>query len=369
MNGTRFKAIAAAFLALGGAVVGIGRAADVSVPRREILRQPERWFAGEEARGLADNLVAQQSPAGGWTNWTNEGGMLKAATAEEQAKNNHGSIDDGATTTQLRILGRVIAATGAPQDEAGRTRLERHKGAFRRGVDFLFAAQYPSGGWPQHHPGTGYRLNITFNDDAMFNVITLLREIAAGKSASFAWLDDARKQRAGEVVARGIEGILKCQVITDGKRTGWGAQHDPKTLAPAAARKFEPASLSGHETVGLVRLLMTVEPPTPEIIAAVQGAVEWLERVKITGLRVERFETAEGRDAKVVRDPGAGPLWARFYELGTNRPIFAGRDAVIKYEMAQIERERRGGYGWYSERPRELLEKDYPRWAAKWVKR
>lgn len=344
-------------------------AAEIALPRRELLRQPEAWYAGEEARALADNIVAQQSSVGGWTNWTNEGGMLKPATAEELAKINHGSIDDGATMTQLRILGRVIHAANARGTAAEAARTERYRESLRRGVDFLLAAQYPNGGWPQHFPGQGYRANITFNDDATYNVITLLRTVAAGRDPLFAGLDAARRERAGTAVAKGIDCILKCQVVVDGEKTGWGAQHDPKTLAPAAARKFEPASLCGHETVGVIRLLMTVDKPTPEIIAAVQAAVAWLEQVKITGIRVERFETPEGRDTRVVADPAAPPLWARFYELGTNRPIFAGRDAVIKYEMAQIERERRGGYGWYSERPRELLEKDYPQWAAKRINR
>lgn len=337
-----------------------GAAAEVTVARGQILRQPQAWFAGEQGRGLADNVVAQQSPQGGWTNWTNEGGMLRAATKEEQAKNNHGSIDDGATTTQLRILGRVIAANGA---EAALT--QPYRAAFLRGLEFLFAAQYPNGGWPQHFPAKDYRANITFNDDAMLNVVTLLRDVAAGKSADFAWVNSEQRSRAAAAVAKAVECVVQAQVVIDGKKTAWGAQHDPKTLAPAAARKFEPVSLTGHETVGLVRMLMGVETPTREIIAAVTAAVAWLEQVKITGIRLERFTGPEGRDARVVADPTAPPLWARFYELGTNRPIFAGRDGVVKYSLAEIERERRGGYGWYSERARDLLEKEYPRWRAR----
>ena len=345
-------------------------AAEISIPRRELLRQPDAWYASAEARSLADNIVAQQSKAGGWTNWTNEGGMLKTATAEELSKITHGSIDDGATTTQLKILARVLAAAkAAPPTAEERVRTERHRAALLRGVDFLLAAQYANGGWPQHFPPEGYRANITFNDDATYDVITLLRAIADGRDPLWAWIDAPRKQRVREAVTQGIHCILEAQVVVNGKKTGWGAQHDPKTLAPAAARKFEPASLSGHETVGLVRLLMTVEPPTPEVVGAVQAAVAWLEEVKVTGLRLERFESPEGRDTRVVADPSAPPLWARFYEIGTNRPIFAGRDAVIKYSMAEIERERRGGYGWYSDRARDLLAKEYPAWAKKWVRR
>jgi PelA/Pel-15E family pectate lyase len=70
----------------------------------------------------------------------------------------------------------------------------------------------------------------------------------------------------------------------------------------------------------------------------------------------------KGYDRVLEADASAGPLWARFYEIGTNRPIFSGRDSVIKYNVAEIEHERRTGYGWYSDSAADLLEKDYPRW-------
>ena len=57
-----------------------------------------------------------------------------------------------------------------------------------------------------------------------------------------------------------------------------------KTLQPEMARKFELVSLSGSESVGIVRFLMRIENPSPAIIASVNAAVEWFEKVKITGL-------------------------------------------------------------------------------------
>ncbi|HWQ87156.1 pectate lyase [Brevundimonas sp.] len=60
-----------------------------------------------------------------------------------------------------------------------------------------------------------------------------------------------------------------------------------------------------------------------------------------------RFETVTAddgaRDARLVAAPDAVPLWARFYEPGTNRPIFVSRDSVVHYDIAEIERERRTG--------------------------
>jgi PelA/Pel-15E family pectate lyase len=138
------------------------------------------------------------------------------------------------------------------------------------------------------------------------------------------------------------------------------------TFEPAAARTYELVSLSGQESVGLVRVLMSVDHPSPEIIDAVRGAVTWLESVKIEGIRVVRVQIPQGSDRAVEADADAPPIWARFYEIGTNRPMFVGRDGVIHDKYSQIERERRRGYAYYGYWPQKLLRKEYPAWAANW---
>ncbi|MBZ5617609.1 MAG: pectate lyase [Acidobacteriia bacterium] len=147
---------------------------------------------------------------------------------------------------------------------------------------------------------------------------------------------------------------LKTQVKVAGKLTAWCAQHDEKTLLPAKARAYEHPSLSGSETVGTVQFLMGIDHPSPEVTRAIQAAIAWFDAVRITGIRLERIAapgTPRGYDQVVVEDPTAPPLWARFYEIGTNRPIFSGRDSVIKYRLSEIEYERRNGYRWYVDRP------------------
>jgi PelA/Pel-15E family pectate lyase len=77
---------------------------------------------------------------------------------------------------------------------------------------------------------------------------------------------------------------------------------------------------------------------------------------------VEFFRHKTDFDVVVVTDQKAPPLWARMYEVGTDRPIFASRDGVKVYSLAEVDRERRTGSGWYGSWPRELLEQEYPRW-------
>ena len=155
-----------------------------------------------------------------------------------------------------------------------------------------------------------------------------------------------------------------------GKLTVWCAQHDEIDLRPRPARTFELASLSGSESVGLVRLLMSLEKPTPEVVRSVEAAVVWFESAKIPGLKVESVEdknAPKGKDKVVVKDAGAKPMWARFYEIETGQPIFSGRDGVKKYSLAEIEHERRNGYAWLGYWPETLLEKEYPTWKTKAV--
>jgi len=91
--------------------------------------------------------------------------------------------------------------------------------------------------------------------------------------------------------------------------------------------------------------------------------VAWLRASAIPGIRVERFTNEAGEpDRRVVADTAAEPLWARFYELGTNRPIFLGRDSIVHYTFAEIERERRNGYSYYGSWARVLLGQEYPAW-------
>lgn len=327
----------------------------------EINRQPAEWYAGAEARAIAGSILQYQTPEGGWPKNRN----MLLPPAEEATRRKipvdemWPTIDNNATTTQLRLLALVQAR----QPDA------RYQAALERGVDYLLAAQYGNGGWPQFFPLIpGYYSHITFNDDAMANVLNLLRD-ASQSRPPFTTIDAARRARAATAVEKGIECILRCQIRVDGKLTAWCAQHDEVTLAPAQARKYEHPSLSGAESVGIVRFLMGEEAPTPEVIASVHAAVAWFQAAQLQGIRVDNPPNAalpHGHDRVVVADPNAPPLWARFYEIGTNRPIFSGRDSIIRYSLAEVEPERRGGYRWYVEDPRRLVAEEYPVWARKW---
>jgi unsaturated rhamnogalacturonyl hydrolase len=324
-----------------------------------ILEQPADWYAGAEAMRIADDVVRYQRQSGGWPKNIDMARGLdeaeRAAVAAERTQTDS-TIDNGATFTQMRFLARVAEATGA----------RRFRASFESGLDFLLAAQYPSGGWPQFHPlRDDYSRHVTFNDGAMIGVMRLLREVAAG-APPFGFVTAAQREAAARATARGRGAILAAQVRVTGRLTAWCAQHDALTLEPRPARRYEPVSLSGRESVDIVEYLM--EEQGPGVAEAVEGAVAWLRDARIEGRRVERIPAPElpgGFDVVVRDDPEAPPLWARFYEIGSNRPMFLGRDGVVRATLAEIEPERRTSYSWLGPYAADLLARRYPAWRAR----
>jgi PelA/Pel-15E family pectate lyase len=343
------------FAVLGAAVLlaapEVARAA-VDGPR-PYLRKPDAWFAGPEARRVAHNLLSYQTEAGGWPKNVD----TAAAPFTGDRKTLKPTFDNLATTDELRFLARIYNAT----------REEQYRRAFLKGLAYILQAQYPSGGWPQTSPPPKtYHRHITFNDDAMVRLLEFLREV--GRSKRYEFAGASLRQDARRAFDRGIACILRCQVRGGGKLTAWCAQHDEKDYRPRPGRSYELVSLSGAESVGIVRLLMSLEDPSPEVVRAVEGAVAWFKVSKLEGIRVVHKKDPKGPrgyDRVVIQDGDAPPMWARFYEIGTNRPIFADRDGVPRQRLADIGYERRNGYGWLGYWPAALLEKEYPAWQAR----
>lgn len=314
------------------------------------LKKADTWFAGDEAKQIAANILSYQSELGGWP----KNVSTTAAPFKGDRKSLQPTYDNGATTDELRFLARIYVAT---KDAT-------YRAAFDRGLDYVLKGQYANGGWPQFHPpGKNYHRHITFNDNAMVRLLELVREVA--KSDAYAFVDDARRKAAATAFDRGVACILKCQIKVDGKLTAWCAQHDEVDFRPRPGRTFELASLSGGESVGITRLLMSLDKPSPEVVRAVEAAVKWFESAKLEGIRVDVVKDEKGPkgvNKVVVKDPTASPLWARFYSIETNQPVFADRDGVAKSRLADIGYERRNGYAWYGTWPQKLVKDEYPAW-------
>jgi PelA/Pel-15E family pectate lyase len=311
---------------------------------------------------IAENLLLYQTEDGGWPkniDWLRivPPDRLRQEIADHPAWQ-HATLDNENIWTHADYLARVYKIAG----------LERHRAASARAIDYLLDHQQATGGWRGADVDA-----ITFNDDVMSGVLTTLTRISKGDEP-FGWVDEARRARAAAAVDRGLVCILKCQIRRDGKLTAWCQQHAHDDFRPVGARTYELPSMCTRESVSVVEYLMSIEDPGPDVIAAIEGAVAWLDSVRLHGIRVERrpLETPwkyGGRwidqDVVTVEDPAAPDMWARYYDLEKSEPLYVKRSGEIVPTFNDINQERRFGYGWLGDWPEELLTMKYPEWRKK----
>jgi PelA/Pel-15E family pectate lyase len=333
--------------------------------KKVAIQMPSEWYGSQEAKRVAENLLFCQKDIGGWQKnipYHHSFSESEKARFIKDKFETGATFDNDATITELIFLAKVYS----------HTKENNYKQSFEKGLEYIIISQYENGGWPQFFPfrkdkGLDYSSHITFNDNAMVNIMLFLKDVIAGKEDySSMQLNIETKTEAQKAFDKGIECILKSQIIINGKQTVWCAQHDAVTLAPAGARSYELPSYSGWESAGITLFLMEIDNPDKEIIASVNGAVKWFEDNKIEGIKLETKIDKDGKkDRVVVEDKSASPIWARFYDLETSQPFFCDRDGIRKKTLAEIGYERRNGYSWYSDKPAKILKK-YPQWFIKW---
>lgn len=293
---------------------------------RHAPRLPDAWFLTDSARLVGANVMAHQIDNGAWPKNVNFFRLPDSTVVTPGL--NEATVDNGATTTEIRFLMRLFAATGDSLC------LE----SALSGVRYLLSMQYANGGFPQYFPRRDhYHARITFNDDAMVSVLRLLLQVSR-REAPYGPLPLTLSAEAAAAVDRGVACILACQYVQDGVRTVWAQQYDEHTLKPAPARAFELAGLASAESAAIVEFLQSVAPDHPEVLPAIDDALAWF--------RAHRLP--DGR-------------WARFYTLEDNRPFFCGRDGIMRFSLEEIEEERQKGYSWYNTRPAKLLRTSAPR--------
>jgi len=319
-------------------------------------------YRPDQSIHIADNLLLWQNHDGGWPkniDW------LKVLTKDDidampsfkKSEPARSSLDNKNIWVQIDYLAQVRS----------KTRLQRYDHAINRAIDYLVVNQHPSGGWRGSDVDA-----ITFNDDVMVGVIRTLKQVS-DNDALYGFVNTKRRNSAQQAYEKGIVCILKCQIRVNGKLTAWAQQHDHESFLPVMGRHYEfpfPATL---ESVSIVKLLMEIDPPDRKVTQAIEAAVSWLNAVKIEGLRIMevpadpiqyRYHWSDF-DRIEVHEQGAPPIWARFYDLKTQKPVFANREKQIFRRYQDLMRERRTGYDWYGYWPARLLQQEYPAWREK----
>jgi PelA/Pel-15E family pectate lyase len=314
----------------------------------------------------AEKMLIYQRSVGGWPKAVAGGKKVdyhKVLTeadrkaAVETGPKSDATIDNNATTREINYL------VEAYNNTKNKTYLQ----SAEKGIRYLLKAQNANGGWPQYYPDSSlYRAQITYNDNAMINAMNVLYNVA-NRTKGFDAVDASLVGPSATAIEKGLQCIIKTQVKVGGKLTAWCQQYDRHTLQPAVARKFELIGLSTSESVAIVEYMIRLKNPSADVIASIKAAMQWFEAVQIKGYRFDHIDAPSQptkKDAVLVADPSS-VIWSRYYEIGNNKPFFSGRDSEKKYNLTEIENERRAGYAWYGTWPKKLIEKAYPEWLKK----
>jgi hypothetical protein len=301
-------------------------------------------FYLEAARAAAMALVRGQHCSGGWDYFIefdpakrkaypyrsdgNCGAVKRPASAAEWSQP-YTTLDDNTTQACLRLMMRTDRALEF-KDAA------IHEAA-RYALDKLMQAQYPNGAWPQRFyeppdaarfpvrkaaypdswprtwPGPNYRHLYTFNDNSISDMIDTLLEAAR-------IYKEPRYRAAAE---RGGDFMLLAQMPDP--QPAWAQQYDVD-MHPAWARAFEPPSVTGGESQGVMKSLLVLYQETGKrkYLDAVPRALEYLKRSALP----PADHAVEARS----RMPQGAPVLARFYELKTNRPLYITKGTRVSVD-------------------------------------
>jgi hypothetical protein len=289
-------------------------------------------------------LVRGQLQSGGWDYRIEFAPKERAKYAYrvdggDASKRNTSTLDDNTTQAALRLLMHVDAALEF-KDAA------IHEAA-EYGLKSLVESQYPNGAWPQRFsqppraedfpirkasypeswsrtfPGANYQSYYTFNDNALADCIDVMFEAEK--------LYDQPRYRQAAERAGGF--ILLAQMPEP--QPVWAQQYDAQ-MQPAWARKFEPPSITGGESQGVLKILLRLYMETGEkkYLQPIPRAIQYLRSSRL----------------------GDGRL-ARFYELKTNKPLYFTK----QYELTYSDADMPTHYGFKVSDSTAAIERDYER--------
>ena len=300
----------------------------------------------DAARETAMALVNGQLQSGGWDYMieTDPEGRKRYAyrvdgpNSSPRARN-VSTLDDDTTQSALRFLMHVDRALEFKDEPIHQTALY--------GLDSLLEVQYPNGAWPQRFsgppdpakypvlkagypddwprtwPDEDYRDYYTFNDNSLADAIATMFEAA----------EIYQDERYAQAARRGGDFILLAQMPEP--QPAWAQQYNAQ-MQPAWARKFEPPSVTGGETQGILRTLMQIYRETGDrkYLEPIPRALRWLKRSELGDGRV-----------------------ARFYELRTNKPLYFTKD----YQLTDRDDDLPTHYAFIVSSRADRLEDEYQR--------
>ncbi len=283
----------------------------------------------EAAKEVADCLSRCQLSSGGWHGDFDPAPEYASrfhfrrqdlSGDNDPGRRRHRStLDDNKTQSALLFLLDWFTTDDIPRNESAEE-------ALNFGLEALLSAQYRNGGWPQQFDGStrkeqgpqeatipkewprewpdeSYYALVTLNDGNLFQVLKVLLRAEE-------WQKDGKYLASARELG---EFLLRAQLPEP--QPGWAQQYNER-MEPAWARKFEPPAVSSIESYSALETLYELWITTGDTRYrdAIYPALGWLETS--------------------VLETGS---WARFYELGTNRPIYTEADTYkLTYDSSNL---------------------------------
>ncbi len=299
-----------------------------------ILYKPTYWYYTPAAKKTAKILLKEQQIDGGWLKYNAK--IRKNKPSYWQFS----TFDNDNTTTQIRFLAKMY----------NRTHKNKYREAVEKGINFLIESQYKNGGWPLVvHDKKTYRRYITYNDNALVNVLYLLRDIA-NEDEDFKFVNKSQVLEARKALYLGVNCVLKTQLQTNCKKSIWAQQYDENTLKPQTARDYEPIALSTRESVEIIKFLQSLNIENKEVQNSISDAIEWLKEADTTNI----FCIRGINNWYYISSKRAPKAWNRYYDIQTGEPIFAEKFKILK-NFKEISLKRKVKYEWFGYWPEEIL--------------
>jgi PelA/Pel-15E family pectate lyase len=300
----------------------------------------------EGAKGAARALLDCQLESGGWpADFDFEGEDPKkwwlrqevaAGVVEKGKQSNASTLDDNKSQSALLFLLELA------HDPSGRDDAALQEAA-TYALDRLLAAQTKIGSWPQQFseaaPADGVVKKAVIPAEWP-------REFPKEKYTNFHTLNDGNLQKIVELMLRAHQLTGEARYLAAAKRCGdflllaqfegdqpvWAQQYNQE-MVPVWARKFEPAAVSSTESLGACFTLFEIWLATGEekYRTTIPAALDWLEQAKLPNGR-----------------------WSRFYEFGTNRPLYCVAET---YELTYDDSNLPDHYGFQPEYGGEKIER------------
>jgi hypothetical protein len=283
----------------------------------------------DAARETAYGLIRGQLRSGGWHYAVDLDPKQRRKSAYRTGGGESGrnvtTFDDDTTQAAVRFLMRA--------DQALKFSDQTIHEPVLFALESILKAQYPNGAWPQGYdlfpeadkfpvknasypeewprtwPGSKqYWLRYTLNDDALATTIDTLFE--AYRTYEKTAIEVANRCRAAAEKAGGF--LLISQMPEP--QPAWAQQYDFE-MHPSWARKFEPPSVTGGESQGVLRMLLKLyrETGNRKYLQPIPRAIEYLRKSRLEDGRL-----------------------ARFYELRSNKPLFFNKEYQLTHADSDL---------------------------------